>query len=92
MADRADAFAALPGGFGTADELFEILTWAHLGLHTKPIGLLNTGGFFDQPNIAVGNGVVWLDYTGNNGREARGARTITKATSPVIRNALARPP
>ncbi|HZY83935.1 MAG TPA: TIGR00730 family Rossman fold protein, partial [Gemmataceae bacterium] len=41
MADRADAFAALPGGFGTADELFEILTWAQLGLHAKPVGLLN---------------------------------------------------
>jgi hypothetical protein len=46
MADRADAFAALPGGFGTADELFEILTWAQLGLHAKPVGLLNVAGFF----------------------------------------------
>jgi len=47
MADRSDAFIALPGGFGTADELFEILTWAQLGIHAKPIGLLNVGGFFD---------------------------------------------
>jgi uncharacterized protein (TIGR00730 family) len=47
MADRADAFAALPGGYGTCDELFEILTWAQLGLHQKPVGLLNTNGFFD---------------------------------------------
>jgi uncharacterized protein (TIGR00730 family) len=47
MADLSDAFAALPGGFGTADELFEILTWAQLGLHAKPVGLLNVGGFFD---------------------------------------------
>jgi uncharacterized protein (TIGR00730 family) len=47
MADLSDAFAALPGGFGTADELFEILTWAQLGLHRKPIGLLNVAGFFD---------------------------------------------
>ena len=46
MADRADAFAALPGGFGTADELFEVLTWAQLGLHAKPVGLLNVAGFF----------------------------------------------
>jgi uncharacterized protein (TIGR00730 family) len=47
MADLADAFLALPGGYGTADETFEILTWAQLGLHTKPIGLLNVCGFFD---------------------------------------------
>ncbi|HEV3083366.1 MAG TPA: TIGR00730 family Rossman fold protein, partial [Gemmataceae bacterium] len=47
MADLADAFAALPGGYGTADELFEILTWAQLGMHAKPIGLLNISGFFD---------------------------------------------
>jgi uncharacterized protein (TIGR00730 family) len=47
MADLADAFAALPGGFGTGDELFEILTWAQLGLHAKPIGLLSTAGYFD---------------------------------------------
>jgi uncharacterized protein (TIGR00730 family) len=46
MADLADGFAALPGGFGTCDELFEILTWAQLGLHNKPIALLNTGAFF----------------------------------------------
>jgi uncharacterized protein (TIGR00730 family) len=48
MADGADTFAALPGGFGTGDELFEILTWAQLGLHAKPIGLLNVAGYFDS--------------------------------------------
>ena len=47
MADRADAFVAIPGGYGTLDELFEILTWAQLGIHNKPIGLLNVNGFFD---------------------------------------------
>jgi uncharacterized protein (TIGR00730 family) len=55
MADLSDAFAALPGAFGTADELFEILTWAQLGLHTKPIGLLNTAGFFDPLQ-------AWLEH------------------------------
>ena len=60
MADRADAFVALPGGFGTADELFEILTWAQLGLHAKPIGLLNVARFFD-PLLG------WLDHAVREG-------------------------
>ncbi|WP_028455616.1 LOG family protein [Chitinilyticum litopenaei] len=47
MAELADAFIALPGGLGTFDELFEILTWAQIGLHGKPIGLLNVNGFYD---------------------------------------------
>ena len=48
MNELSDAFLALPGGFGTFEELFEIVTWAQLGLHKKPIGLLNTGGFYDD--------------------------------------------
>jgi uncharacterized protein (TIGR00730 family) len=47
MIALADAFVALPGGFGTLEELFETLTWAQIGLHQKPIGLLNTAGYFD---------------------------------------------
>lgn len=46
MAERAHAFVALPGGAGTLDELFEIVTWRALGLHRKPIGLLDAGGYF----------------------------------------------
>ena len=60
MSDLSDAFIALPGAYGTADELFEILTWAQLGLHAKPIGLLDVDGFFD-PLLA------WLDHTVREG-------------------------
>ncbi len=47
MADLADGFVAMPGGFGTVEEFFEVLTWAQLGLHTKPCGLLNVKSYFD---------------------------------------------
>jgi uncharacterized protein (TIGR00730 family) len=47
LASMADAFIALPGGLGTFEELFEILTWAQIGLHTKPVGVLNVDGYFD---------------------------------------------
>ncbi len=60
MADKADAFVALPGGFGTCDELFEILTWGQLGIHRKPVAVLNVGGFFD-PLLA------WADHMTNTG-------------------------
>jgi uncharacterized protein (TIGR00730 family) len=48
MNDLADGFIALPGGWGTLEEFFEVLTWAQLGLHRKPCGLLNAHGYFDQ--------------------------------------------
>lgn len=60
MADLADGFVALPGGAGTYDELFEILTWAQLRIHQKPIGLLNVSGYFD-PLLAL------LDHTAAQG-------------------------
>jgi uncharacterized protein (TIGR00730 family) len=60
MADLADGFAALPGGFGTSDELFEILTWAQLGLHSKPVSVLNTAGYFDPL-------LQWLDHMVDEG-------------------------
>ena len=46
MAELADAFVALPGGIGTLEELFEVFTWAHLGLHRKPLGLLDVAGYY----------------------------------------------
>lgn len=48
MHEMSDGFIALPGGFGTFEELFEIITWAQLGLHQKPIGLLNINGFYND--------------------------------------------
>ena len=48
MADLSDAFLALPGGIGTMEELFEVFTWLQLGLHRKPVGLLNVAGFYDR--------------------------------------------
>jgi uncharacterized protein (TIGR00730 family) len=47
MAERSDAFIALPGGFGTMDEFMEIVTWAQLGIHSKPCVLVNVGGYYD---------------------------------------------
>ena len=47
IAEIADGFIALPGGFGTLEEFFEIVTWAQIGLHRKPVGLLNTSGYYD---------------------------------------------
>ena len=47
MGQHADAFIVLPGGYGTLDELFEMVTWTQLGIHSKPLGLLNINGYFD---------------------------------------------
>jgi uncharacterized protein (TIGR00730 family) len=57
MAQAADAFIAMPGGFGTLDELFEAITWGQIGIQRKPIGLLNVAGFFD-PLLAWVDGAV----------------------------------
>ncbi|KAI3874518.1 hypothetical protein MKX03_004848 [Papaver bracteatum] len=48
MARQADAFIALPGGYGTLEELLEVITWAQLGIHCKPVGLLNVDGFYNS--------------------------------------------
>lgn len=68
MADLSDAFIALPGGFGTLDELCEILTWRQLGLHAKPIGLLDVEGFFTPLaaafDHAVSEGFVRPEHRG----------------------------
>ncbi len=60
MAAAAEGFIALPGGFGTMDELFEILTWAQLGLHAKPCGLLDVDGYYQSL-------LVFLDHAADEG-------------------------
>ncbi len=68
MAELSDAFIALPGGWGTLEELFEVITWAQLGLHGKPCGLLNAGGYFDPLltflTHAVEEGFVRREHAG----------------------------
>ncbi|VAH11640.1 unnamed protein product [Triticum turgidum subsp. durum] len=62
MARFADAFIALPGGYGTLEELLEVITWAQLGIHKKPVGLLNVDGFYDPLlsfiDVAVNEGFI----------------------------------
>jgi uncharacterized protein (TIGR00730 family) len=58
MSELSDAFIALPGGFGTLDEFFEILTWAQLGFHGKPCGLLNVVGYYDSMLTALNHAVA----------------------------------
>jgi uncharacterized protein (TIGR00730 family) len=57
MMQLSDGFAALPGGFGTYDELFEIITWAQLGYHNKPVYILNIAGYFDPLVTMIARGV-----------------------------------
>ncbi|HQR31788.1 MAG TPA: TIGR00730 family Rossman fold protein [Blastocatellia bacterium] len=57
MADLSDAFIALPGGFGTFEELLETITWGQLGIHQKPIGLLNVAGYYDPLLAMIDRGV-----------------------------------
>jgi uncharacterized protein (TIGR00730 family) len=66
MAEQADAFVVLPGGIGTLEEVVEMLSWSQLGLHRKPIGLLDTGGFWgpllDLLDHMTAEGFVGLDH------------------------------
>lgn len=71
MADRADAFIALPGGVGTFEELFETFTWLQLGYHDKPVGLLNVAGFYDGM-------LGFLSHAVHEGFQARARRSAAR--------------
>jgi uncharacterized protein (TIGR00730 family) len=80
MADLSDAFIALPGGWGTLDEFFEILTWAQLGIHHKPCGLLNVSGYFDRL-------LSFLDHTTGEGfvrREHQSMISVSDAPATLL--------
>ncbi len=83
MYQRSDAFAALPGGFGTLEELAEILTWSQLGLQPKPIGVLNVGGFFD-PLLAQLDRMVEVGFLKPSNR----ALLVSRDTPDALLEAL----
>lgn len=69
MMTEADAFVALPGGVGTMEEMFEVLTWAYLGLHPKPVGMLNVNAYYDHL-------IAFLDHSVDVGLTRRAARDL----------------
>jgi len=83
MADAADGFLALPGGYGTLDEFFEIVTWRQLGHHARPIVLFNGSGFFDPLLVA-------MHRISDEGFAAEGADYFAVETDPAaaVRRAL----
>jgi uncharacterized protein (TIGR00730 family) len=100
MAQEADAFLALPGGFGTLDEFFEILTWAQLGIHAKPCLLVNSAGYFNHLlrflGIAVDEGFLSVEshsyiHVVENAAEALAYTQKLWQTLPVCRVAPAKP-
>lgn len=82
MAERSDAFIALPGGIGTFEELFEVWTWRQLGYHDKPIGLLNVAGYYD----ALGNFLQSSVRSGFMGEWQMGLVQINDDCAPLLRD------
>lgn len=68
MSNLSDGFVALPGGLGTFEELFEVLTWSQLGLHRKPVALLNSAGYFD-PLVAMIDRAIAEGFCANEHRQ-----------------------
>jgi uncharacterized protein (TIGR00730 family) len=84
MAELSDAFIAMPGGFGTFDETFEIITWAQIGLHAKPVGLLDVAGFF-APVTALMEHVIREGFAAKE----HAALVVKRATPGELVDALA---
>lgn len=80
----SDAFAAIPGGIGTLEELFEVYTWAQLGFHHKPVGLLDTDGYYD-PLVQMLDRMVEQGFLG---REARGLLKVEPEVEPLLAQVL----
>lgn len=80
MAERSDAFVALPGGAGTLDEFFEAWTWAQLGIHRHPVALLNTAGFYD-PLLAL---VDHMTREGFVGAQQRAMVVVADEPAPLL--------
>ena len=76
MAELADAFVALPGGYGTLDELFEMLTWTQIGVQTKPCGVLNVAGYYDAL-------LTWVDHAVHEGLVRQGHRGLLQADTDI---------
>ena len=76
MADRSDAFVALPGGIGTLEELFEAWTWRQLGMHAKPVGLLDVGGYY-------GGLLGFLDHAVRQGFVPEGQHALLQVDSDI---------
>ncbi len=78
MFDLSDAFVAFPGGFGTMEEIIEMLTWKQMGIHGKPIVIANIGGYFDpllaQFDIAIQNALRAREKTGSSSRSRTARR------------------
>jgi uncharacterized protein (TIGR00730 family) len=86
MSARAHAFVAMPGGFGTLDELFEALTWQQLGLHSRPVGLLDVDGYF-QALLAFLDGAVDAGLLASKDR----SRLTAAGDADVLLDALGAP-
>jgi uncharacterized protein (TIGR00730 family) len=78
MAERADAFVSLPGGYGTLDETFEMLTWSQLSLHAKPSALLSVDGYYDKL-------ALFLDHAADEGLLRREHRDMLLVDDDAVR-------